>query len=101
MRIHICSPFGGECDLDNPETFKYLPDDAQKLRDIFFKEVGYSYWYMNFLHKDIWKKSGDGQKNRINKMIQSYTDNWSEHFNDILWLKEHIFLLQDEIENMC
>ena len=56
---------------------------------------------MEYLYKDAWKKGGIKQKNKINKMIQYYTDNYREHFNDILWLKEQIFLFQDEIENMC
>lgn len=101
MRIYKSNPFGYELDLDNSDNFDYLPKNMDELRNIWFKEVGYSYWYMNFLHKDVFDKFGDNQKLKINKYIQDYNDNFMQNFNNILWLQEKIFLLQDNIENMC
>lgn len=101
MRIFRVSPFGEEVDLDNPELYKYLPDNADELRNIFYREVGYSYIYMNYFHynneKDIW----DSQRKNIEIMIKDFSDNFKKKYNDIMWLKEKVFLFQDEIENMC
>ena len=101
MRIFKTSPFGIEADLDNPELYKYLPNDFYELRDIFFKEVGYSYWYMNYRHNYSGSLGFESQKKRIDIMIKDFTENYDKNINNIMWLKEKIFLFQDEIENMC
>lgn len=100
MRKFICSPFGDEVDLDNPETFSNLPDDANQLRDILFKELGWSHLYMNYLHQDVFDKN-DSQRKRIDDFIKSYSEKHLINYDDINWLKEQVFLFQDEIENMC
>ena len=56
---------------------------------------------MNYFHynneKDIW----DSQRKNIEIMIKDFSDNFKKKYNDIMWLKEKVFLFQDEIENMC
>ena len=47
MRKYTCA-FGEEVDLDNPETYKYLPDDLKKLDDMMFKEIGQALVYMDY-----------------------------------------------------
>lgn len=100
MRKFVCSPFGDEVDLDNPETFSYLPDDTNQLRDLLFKHFGWSQLYMNYFHSDVFSK-GDKQRKRIDDFMKNYSENHIKNYDNILWLKEQVFLFQDEIENMC
>lgn len=100
MRKFICSPFGDEVDLDNLETFSHLPDDVNQLRDILFKEFGWCHLYMNYLHQDVFGES-DLQRKRINEFMKNYSENHLKNYDNVLWLKEQVFLFQDEIENMC
>lgn len=100
MRKFICSPFGEEVDLDNPDTFSYLPDDAPQLRDLLFKEYGWSQLYMNYLHSDVFGQD-DIQRKRIHDFMKNYSENHLKNYDNVLWLKEQVFLFQDEIENMC
>jgi hypothetical protein len=99
MRKFVCS-LGEEVDLDNKDTYSYLPDDANQLRDILFKDFGWSQLYMNYLHFDIFDKK-DIQRIRIDKFMKSYSENHLKNYDNVFWLKEQVFLFQDEIENMC
>lgn len=102
MRKFITSPFGDEVDLDNPETYNYLPKNTKELRRIMLSEIGYSYCYMNFWHKDSFGTNRDGgQKLRVEELVKNFTENEKKNYSDILWYQEQIFLFQNEIENMC
>jgi hypothetical protein len=110
MRKFICSPFGYEVDLDDPETYNYLPKNVEDLRNKMFEEIGYAYCYMNFFHKDIYSKKNKSfgkncikQKKRIKLLIKQFTENERENYinNNILWFQEQIYIFQDETENMC
>jgi hypothetical protein len=101
MRKFICRPFGDEVDLDDPKTYDYLPQNTKELRQKMFSEIGYSFCYMNFWHKDIFGKQDAGQKKRVQLLIKNFTENERQNYNNILWYQEQIFLFQDEIENMC
>jgi hypothetical protein len=100
MRKFVCSPYGEEVDLDNSETYSYLPNDANQLRDILFKDFGWSQLYMNYLHPDVFSKN-DNQRLRINEFMKKYSENHLKNYDNLIWLKEQVFLFQDEIENMC
>lgn len=100
MRKFVCSPYGEEVDLDNPETYSYLPDNANQLRDILFKNFGWSQLYMNYLHPDVFDEN-DIQRIRINEFMKKYSENHLKNYENLIWLKEQVFLFQDEIENMC
>lgn len=103
MRKFICSPFGEEVDLDDPKIYEYLPNDKEELRNKMFSEIGYAYWYMNFRHNDIFDKyeSGIKQKERVTELINNFTANEGENYDNVIWYKEQIFLFQNETENMC
>lgn len=101
MRKFTTSPFGEEVDLDNPETYKHLPNTIRELDDLMFKEIGQALVYMNHLHKDVYDVDKSGQKARVNDLVSNFADNRSEKFGDIMWFKEQVFIFQDEIENMC
>ena len=103
MRKFICSPFGEEVDLDDPKTYEHLTDNKDELRNKMFSEIGMAYCYMNFWHKDIFDNydSGVKQKERVNDLINNFTDNERENYDNIMWYNEQIFLFQDETENMC
>lgn len=101
MRKYVCA-FGEEVDLDNPETFSYLPDDYKSLDDMMFKEIGYALTYMDYFHPGWFTEGKDcGQRKRVMERIKYFTDYRNEHYNDVMWYKEQIFLFQDETENMC
>lgn len=101
MRTHN-SWIDGEVDLDDPKLYKYLPKDIDALRLQFFQQVGYSHIYMNFWHKDSFKKNVDGgQRKRINKLIQTFADNERKNYDNLQWYLEMVYLIEDEIENMC
>lgn len=122
MRKHKTNFFGDTVDLDNKKTYSYLPDDCNKLDDLMFKEIGYALCYMNYFpsrkslfptkkrkpkfitHKGKkydFNNPGYTQRQRVYKLIKSFSENRENHYNDALWYKEQIFLFQDETENMC
>lgn len=100
MRQFTCSPFGDEVDLDNPETFSHLPDSAEELRTILFKEFGFANLYMNYFYPEVFDVN-NSQRIRISDFMKNYSQNHVLRYDDVLWLKEQVFLFQDEIENMC
>ena len=90
-------------DLDNTEIYDYLPNDVKQLDEKMFSEIGMALCYMNIWHPDIWgkPKMDGGQKKRVMKMIRNFCRERKNYYGDILWLKEQIFLFQEETENMC
>lgn len=109
MREFKCSPYGDVVDLDDPKTYDHLPKTSKELDDLMFCEIGKALVYMDYFHSDWFhkkKKTGlmsacSKQRQRINKLIKNFADNRKDHYNDILWYQEQIFLFQDETENMC
>jgi hypothetical protein len=99
MRKYICA-FGEEVDLDNPETYKHLPDDLRKLDDMMFKEIGQTLVYMNYFRKEYYP-TNDKQRKREKVLIKNFAENRHNNHQNIMWYKEQIFLFQDETENMC
>ena len=91
--------FGNIIDLNNPKIYKYLPDDYNTLVNLMWKEIGYCLCYMKYYKPKVFENSE--QKERVEKLIKRFCKNNKKHFNDIKWYKEQIYLLQDEIENMC
>jgi len=111
MREFKCSPFADDIvDLDDPETYKYLPNSIDELNNKMLQEIGYSLCYMDFWHPDVFfKERGDKEKpnwgyeqrQRVYKLIENFTKNRNDNWKNIMWFKEQVFLFQDEIENMC
>lgn len=99
MREFKTSPFGYIVDLDDPETYNYLPNTIKELRQIMFAEIGYAYCYMNFWHADVFEKHS--QKQKVEESVKNFTENYKTNYENIQWYKEQIFLFQDLIENMC
>ncbi len=93
--------FGEVFDLDDPETYKHLPNTEKELRTLMLSEIGYYYCYVKFWHKDIFDRDDCGQKKRVKKLIKNFTKNERANYANLLWYKEQIFIFQDEIENMC
>lgn len=107
----------GEVDLDDLKTYEYLPDDAKQLDDLMFKEIGMALVYMDYFHPEAFPKKkkfknnpytnkkeldcGYAQRLRVYALIEKFSEERKNHYNDILWLKEQVFLFQEEIENMC
>ena len=120
MRKFKERPFGdSEVDLDDDLTYSHLPKTETGLDDMMFKEIGYATVYMNYFpdRKKLFpvKKpktptkttkthlslSGYAQRERVEKLIKYFAENRDKHYGDVKWLREQVFLFQDEIENMC
>ena len=90
-------------DLDDPSTYSHLPSRPKELDDRMFREIGITLCYMNIWHSDTWghpKKDG-GQKQRVMKLIRYFCKERINHYDDVLWLQEQVFVFQEETENMC
>ena len=98
MRKFVNS-FGEEVDLDDPKTYENLQRDINELRTLMLSNIGYSYCYMNYWHKDVFSRGK--QKKRVEKLIKNFTENERENMNNIQWYKEQVYIFDDEIENMC
>lgn len=111
MRPFKTRPFGDIVDLDDDSTYLYLSNKtARELEVIMLSEIGYALCYMNISHSDLYPHSksdndlydsGYNQRKRIEKLIDFYWKNRINHYDDIKWIREQIFIFQDEIENMC
>jgi hypothetical protein len=101
MRNFRCS-LGEEVDLDDPETYNYLPKTCNELDNLMFQEIGRALVYMDWFY---WNEFSVGcgweQRKRVKNLITFFADNRKDHYTDLMWLKEQVFLFQDEIENMC
>jgi len=56
MKEHVESFSRKRVDLDNPETYKHLPDDVRLLDDLMFRKIGKALVYMDYFHPDIFPK---------------------------------------------
>lgn len=103
MRNFKTSFDGTVVDLDDPKTYRFLPISAKELDNMMFQEIGKVLCYMNIWHKDIFGKINNdgGQKKRVNKKIKFFCKERKNHYDDILWYQEQVFLFIDETENMC
>ena len=41
------------------------------------------------------------QRQRVYKLIKNFAENRRHNYGNIMWLKEQVYLFQDETENMC
>lgn len=126
MRKFIESFNRTEVDLDNPETYSHLPNTINELNDRMLREIGFTTCYMDYWHPDIFDKekqkpierewteeeiakdypnkmanSGYDQRQRVYKLIEGFTKNRHDNWKNIMWFKEQVYLMEDEIENMC
>jgi len=102
MREFKTSFNGSAVDLDNPQTYDYLPNNPKELDDKMFSEIGYVLCYMNNFHPDWFRCRRDGgQRKRVMKLIENFCNERKNHYSDVLWLQEQVYLFQDETENMC
>src|SRR5208283_2828039 len=56
MREFKEQPSGVIVDLDDPDTYKYLPDVENDLDNMMFREIGKAICYMDYWHPDIFDK---------------------------------------------
>jgi len=89
--------FGKTVDLDDPQTFDYLPNDWAELDNRMFKNIGFALVYVKHFHPD-WCEA---QTDRINVLIKHFADNRHLHYEDVMWYKEQSYLFEEETENMC
>lgn len=102
MRKFVTSFDRTEVDLDDPKTYEFYSSDPIALENEMFSEIGYALCYMNNFYPEIYKGKRDGgQKKRVMKLIKEFCDERKDHYTDVLWLQEKLYIFQDEIENMC
>lgn len=93
---------GDEHDLDDPKTYKRLPQTRGEVLNRLYQEVGYAHLYM-MGHDWSRSESGARQVKRVNELIAEI----STYFGGNIWNKslifwqEKLFIFLDEIENMC
>ncbi len=125
--------WGPPVDLDDPETYKHLPNTYKELDDLMIRRIGYALLYMDYFKdrrkffpkrkpkpnmvkaSELWPNNkkwkgpeyidmnsgGYDQRQRVQLLIQDYADNRRKGYEDLMWLKEQIYMFHEEIENMC
>ena len=88
---------GYEFDLDDPETYEYLPQTWKDADNMMMQEIGYAYLYFEHWHTD-WQKN---QIDWVYKLIEEYAEGRRHNCNNLLWIQEKLYIFMDEIENMC
>ena len=101
----------GEVDLDNPETYRFLPTTINELDALMFRDIGFALTYMDYFHPDVFPNNpitindrgyyGWLQRDRIKLLIKDFAENRKHNWENIQWFKEHVFIFKEEIENMC
>lgn len=84
-------------DLTNPDTYSYMSKDIDVLCNKIHQEIGYCYCYFNYWHKP-WDEK---QEARVEVLIQVYSHERRDNITNLLWHQEMLYLIEDEIENMC
>jgi len=117
MRFYVTSFDSRVVNLDDRDLYNNLPDNVRELDDMMFKEIGSALCYMNNFYPDVFhtkktykinpytnKRELDGgyaQRLRVLKLIEHFCVERKNHYNDVLWLQEQLYLFMDETENMC
>jgi len=96
MREFTCA-MGEVVDLDDDKTYDYLPKTDKELDKLMFAEIGMALVYTKHFHPD-WDER---QCNRIDKLIESFAKERRNNYGNVIWLREQVFIFQDETENMC
>ena len=126
MRNFREQPSGVMVDLDDPETYKYLPDNEKDLDNLMFREIGMATCYMDYWHPDVFPKEkqdphpdiewtkeeiekdlpdqhancGYYQRLRVYDLIKIFTEGRRHNYGNIMWFKEQVFRFQNETENI-
>jgi len=96
MREFTCA-MGEVVDLDNDKTYNHLPKTAKELDKLMFAEIGMALVYTKYFYPD-WDKK---QCYRIHKLIEGFAKERKNNYGNVKWLREQVFIFQDETENMC
>ena len=108
MRPYRLTDTSGETvDLDDEAIYAHLPSTHEELRDRMWKDIGYALSYMDYIHRDRFPLDNE-QRIRVTVLVTRF---WREGCEDLesgtlkrsvpRWLREQIYVFEDEIENMC
>jgi len=89
--------FDGIVDLDDPNTYDYLPRDVKTLQNRILFEIGYSHVWQKHWHPE----GKSSQPERVEILVKEFADDYMTNISNVLWLQEFLFRFVDEIENMC
>lgn len=94
-------------DLDDETTYANLPNEEEELTNRMWKNIGFALSYMDFIHRDLYPMDSR-QRIRVTELIAKFWREGREDMpdgdmkrGDVRWLKEQIFIFEDETENMC
>ena len=100
MRIHTNYYFCNlqkDYDLDDIENYKHLPNDREELLKNIFYEIGYISWYFKYYNTS---KSYKNQEKMFKTIVKDFTTEMKKSEQDLNKLKEYLFLLQLEFDNL-
>src|SRR5687767_3048817 len=102
MRMFQCA-IGPEVDLDDPETYKRLPQTVPGVLEKLYKEVGYARLYVLGVHDFTSSECGRAQLERIAKLESEIAGFFGGRLyqQSLIFWQEKLFVFEDEIENMC
>ncbi len=88
---------GDIVDLNDPNTYCYMSDNVDKIEFQIHQEIGFYYCYVKYWHNP-WDEK---QEARVETLIKNYAKDRRGNINNLKWHQETLFIIQDEIENMC
>lgn len=63
-------------------------------------KIGRTRWHRSKQKVDL-NNLGWQQRQRVYKLMQQFADGRHQNYDNVRWMQEQLFLLQDECENMC
>lgn len=95
---------GHKVDLDDPATYKYLPQEKDKVLEKLYQEVGYAHLY---IMGTKWERYSKEQVKRVRELTEEISKFFGAGAGKNMWAQstifwqEKLFIFLDEIENMC
>lgn len=103
----LTSLHGGHVDLDDESIYEHLPNTRDELTARMWQEIGYALSYMDYIHRESYPMDSR-QRIRVMELVARFWREGREELEDgtlksanVRWLREQVFVFQDEIENMC
>lgn len=114
MRLYHLTDLSHETvDLDNESIYATLPSNVEELYDRMLRNIGYALSYIDYIWPDRYP-SDSRQRLRVSELIahfwhEGHEERWpgdairdgNQKRFDPRWLREQVFVFEDEIENMC
>jgi hypothetical protein len=94
-------------DLDDVAIYAHLPSTRDELDDRMWKNIGFALSYMDYMNRESFPMDC-AQRIRVTHLVARFCREGHEERgdgtlkrSDPQWLREQVFVFEDEIENMC